>query len=77
MFMHESTQLNGTNIVPTPSPLFPDCWLAAAQRPGTSLSSTLSRTQQFKGLALVYFEKSTSHCLFVLTSTEVAAQHEM
>ena len=72
--MHESTQLNGTNIVPNPPPPLP----------------LIVGLQQLKGLALVYpvhirahnrskdyFEKSTSHCIFVLTSTEVAAQHEM
>ena len=57
-FMYESTQLNGTSIVPKP-PYPPPLVVGAQQlkRTVTSLSSTNLRTQQLKGLALVYFEK--------------------
>ena len=68
--MHESTQLNGTSIVPTPPP-HPDCWYAAAQRTGTSLFNAYSRTQQLKGLALVHPLYIRAHC------GEVAEQRNM
>ena len=57
-FMYESTQLNGTSILPKP-PHPPPLVVGVQQlkRTGTSLSSTNSRTQQLKGLAQVYFEK--------------------